>query len=53
MKRDAAHEVERDVEARLKRGLHGALIAKTVRSYGEDPQTLAPRLGVEEKLWQN
>ena len=34
-------------------GLHGALIAKTVRSYGEDPQTLAPRLGVEEKLWQN
>lgn len=35
------------------RGLHGALIAKTVRSYGEDPQTLAPRLGLEEKLWQN
>ena len=33
------------------RGLHGALIEKTIAKYGEDAKALAPRLGLDEKLW--
>lgn len=33
------------------RGLHGALIEKTISKYGEDAKALAPRLGLDEKLW--
>ena len=33
------------------RGLHGSLIEKTIANYGEDAKALAPRLGVDEKVW--
>ena len=35
------------------RGLSGAVIAKVIRSYGEDPAAMAQRLSVSEEIWKN